>query len=124
MIEKEMEVTRRRLDRDALTWEECYERFKDRLAEVERYENKIRDLEAEIEKRKMIFGIFRKEKAFIIQGLLVLTLSSAVFLRIISRYDDPQLHLIAGLLIGVGLATLLNIWIEVSRLPPEKTAGK
>ncbi|NOZ76671.1 MAG: hypothetical protein GXO65_03140 [Euryarchaeota archaeon] len=118
MIEAEVEVRHRkkRLTRDVLKWEECYERFRDRFDELENYERRIRTLEKELERRSMVFGVFKKERYWLLGATALFVVASYLFTAmVVIRLGEPWLFFLAGLLIGICGAALLNIWIEIQR---------
>jgi hypothetical protein len=116
MIETEFEQRKKKMARDVLRWEECYERFKDKFDELEGYERRIRTLENELERRSKVFGVFKKDKNWLQGVTLIYIILSFVFVtKIVAKIGKPWLFFLAGLLIGICGTALLNIWIEIER---------
>jgi hypothetical protein len=116
MIETEFEQRKKKITRDVLRWEECYERFKDKFDELEGYEQRIRELERELEKRSMVFGVFKKEKNWFQGATLVYLIASYIFVsRVVAKIGNPWLFFFSGLLIGACGTALFKIWLEIER---------
>jgi len=95
-------------------WEDFYKRFKPRLDELLGYEEKIRDLESELDKKEKIVKVDLEEKK---HEILFLTgaflIASLLFLRVVSKFENQWAFFGAGLLVGIGLAYLSRFWLNI-----------
>ncbi len=118
MIAKELDKTAEgeaeRLRDEMEEWERFYVRFKPRLDELLSYEERIRELEAELAERDKVVKLNLAKNKY---QFAVLTVSfiivSALFLRVIIRFGNPWVFFWAGVLIGVGFAYLTRFWINI-----------
>jgi hypothetical protein len=113
MLEEVHEREKERLDENLKLWEECYRRFKSRFDEFSEYEKRIHELELQLEKRDRRWRIVERERNSLIALAILLTLATIFFLRTLSQIENVWIFFIAGLIMGLGWATLLQVLIRV-----------
>ncbi|MEE8167302.1 MAG: hypothetical protein V3T58_00315 [Candidatus Hydrothermarchaeales archaeon] len=113
-IEETHEKESNRLKNEQAEWGDFYTKFKPRLNEFSNYEERIHELEEELENREKIVKInFEKEKDKFLSITGVYLLASLVFVWMIYRIHNPWLLFGAGVLVGIGFAFLLRFWLNV-----------
>ncbi len=110
-IKEEIARSRGELGDDLNLWEECYKRFKPEFDRLARSDKEIKELEAKLEAQNRVVKVnLDQEKNKIMAVTAVFALTTIVFLRIVFSGTNPMIYFVAGLLVGIGWATLLRTW--------------
>ncbi len=110
-VREEIERTREELSDDLGLWEECYKRFKPEFDRLARSDKEIKELKAKLETQNKVVKVnLKQERNKILAVTAVFALTTIVFLRIVFSGTNPMIYFVAGLLVGIGWATLLRTW--------------
>jgi len=110
-VREEIARTRGELGRGMEHWEECYKRFKPEFDRLARSDREIEELKAKLEAQEKSVRInLERERDKILVITVVFALTTILFLRVVFSGDNPVIYFIAGLLVGIGWATLLRTW--------------
>jgi hypothetical protein len=110
-IDEAHEKEAERMGEELRTWEECYQRFKPEFDKIADYEKRIAELEEEIERRNRWKIDLGEDKTTIVSMTVGFAIATLFFVKFISGSGNVWLFFIAGLLIGVGWATILRLWV-------------
>lgn len=111
--EKKYEEEKDRYDSDIEAWEWCYERFKSKIDKIAEYERRVERLEAELRDRDRMVNLrFKKEKSNLTILMVIFVIASVIFVKITAQSQSVWAYFIAGLLIGVGWAFIINMVIK------------
>jgi hypothetical protein len=112
-IEKKYKEEKDRFDSDIEAWEWCYERFKSKIDKIAEYERRVERLEAELRDRDRMVNLrFKKEKSNLTILMVIFVIASVIFVKITAQSQSVWAYFIAGLLIGVGWAFIINMVIK------------
>lgn len=110
-VREEIKRSREELSDDLGLWEECYKRFKPEFDRLARSDKEIKELEARLEAQNRVVKVnLERERSKILMVTAVFALTTIVFLRIVFSGTNPMIYFVAGLLVGIGWATLLRTW--------------
>lgn len=112
-IEKKYKEEKDRFDSDIEAWGWCYERFKSKIDKIAEYERRVERLEAELRDRDRIVNLrFKEEKSNLTILMVIFVIASVIFVKITAQSQSVWAYFIAGLLIGVGWAFIINMVIK------------
>ena len=98
------------LEREFASWEEFYERYKEDLKKIREYEERIRYLEQEIERRDAAMKKkVQKELASIVLLSAAFLVAVAFFINILAQSSNPWLYFIGGALISAGAFSIFYL---------------
>jgi Flp pilus assembly protein TadB len=112
-IEESYRKEKERLERELGEWKEYYQRHRSQMEAIVGYKARIRELEAELEKKKAILGEdFERNRNFLLFSTLFLVLATVLIIRILSWSGNVWLFLVVGFALGFSWGVLIKIWLS------------
>ncbi len=112
-MEEEFEEVLREFDDEMEDWKNFHQKYKHQLEKITEYEQKIERLEKRLEgPSKGYREKTENEKKQVTTVTALYLIAALIFIRIISKSNDPWFFFTGGLLIGLGTAGLLKMWLD------------